>query len=68
VLTPGQPPDNLVGKTKVNLPDCGLGFLHAIPAIGTKFKPAEQGGPQGEPNLVPGEFAGTINFYFGRLP
>jgi len=67
VLTPRQPPDNLVGRTKVNLPECGLGFLHAIPPIGTKFKPAEQGGPQGQPNVATGEYSGTINFYFGKL-
>jgi hypothetical protein len=68
VLTPGQPPDDLVAKTKVNLPECGLGFLHAIPPIGTKFKPADQGGPQGQPNVGQGEYSGTISFYFGKLP
>jgi len=68
VLTPGQPPDNLVARTKVNLPECGLGFLHAIPPIGTKFKPANAGGPQGQPNVGQGEYSGTISFYFGRLP
>ncbi|HEX5221253.1 MAG TPA: hypothetical protein VFZ59_16945, partial [Verrucomicrobiae bacterium] len=68
VLTPEQPPDNLVGKTKVNLPQCGLGFLHAIPPIGTKFKPAAQGGPQGQPNVGQGEYSGRVSFYFGRRP
>ena len=68
VLTPEQPPDGLVGKTKVNLPQCGLGFLHAIPPIGTKFKPAEQGGPRGQPNMGQGEYSGSVSFYFGELP
>ena len=68
VLTPGQPPDNLVANTKVSVPQCGLGFLHAIPPIGTKFKPAAQGGPQGQPNVAQGEYAGTISFFFGKLP
>jgi hypothetical protein len=68
VLTPEQPPDNLVGKTKVNLPQCGVGFLHAIPPIGTKFKPAVQGGPQGQPNVGQGEYSGRVSFYFGKLP
>ena len=68
VLTPEQPPDNLIGKTKVNLPQCGLGFLHAIPPIGTKFKPAAQGGPQGQPNVGSGEYSGSVSFYFGPLP
>lgn len=68
VLTPEQPPDNLVANTKVNLPQCGLGFLHAIPPIGTKFKPAAQGGPQGQPNVGQGEYSGRVSFYFGKLP
>ncbi len=68
VLTPEQPADNLVGRTKVNLPQCGLGFLHAIPAIGTKFKPATQGGPQGMPTEAKGEYSGRVSFYFSKLP
>ncbi len=68
VLTPEQPPDNLVGKTKVNLPQCGLGFLHAIPPIGTKFKPAAASGPQSQSNVGQGEYSGRVSFYFGRLP
>jgi hypothetical protein len=68
VLTPEQPPDNLIGKTKVNLPQCGLGFLHAIPPIGTKFKDAASSGPQGQPNVGQGEYSGRVSFYFGKLP
>jgi len=68
VLTPEEPPDNLVGKTKVNLPQCGLGFLHAIPPVGSKFKPADQGGPQGQPNVASGEYSGSVSFHFGKLP
>jgi hypothetical protein len=68
VLTPEQPPDNLIGKTKVNLPQCGLGFLHAIPPIGTKFKDAASSGPQGQPNIGQGEYSGRVSFYFGKLP
>jgi hypothetical protein len=68
VLTPEQPPDNLVGKTKVNLPQCGLGFLHAIPPIGTKFKDPASSGPQGQPNVGQGEYSGRVSFYFGKLP
>jgi hypothetical protein len=67
VLSPDQPPDSLVANTRVNLPRCGLGFLHGIPAIGTKFKPAAQGGPQGRSNLAGGEYSGSVNFYFGNL-
>ena len=68
VLTPEQPPDNLVAKTKVNLPECGLGFLHAIPPIGTKFKPAAASGPQSQPNVGQVEYSGRVSFYFGKLP
>jgi hypothetical protein len=68
VLTPEQPPDNLIGKTKVNLPQCGLGFLHSIPPIGTKFKPAAASGPQSQPNVGQGEYSGRVSFYFGKLP
>jgi len=32
--------------------------------IGTKFKPAAQGGPQGQPNVG----QGRVSFYFGALP
>jgi hypothetical protein len=68
VLTPEQPPDNLIGKTKVNLPQCGLGFLHAIPPIGTKFKPAAASGPQSQPNVGTKDHSGRVSFYFGKLP
>ena len=68
VLTPAQPPDDLVAKTKVNLPQCGLGFLHGIPPIGTKFKDASLSGPQGQANQPNGEFTGAISFFFGPLP
>lgn len=67
VLTPAQPPDELTAKAKVNLPACGLGFLHGMPPIGNKFQAAANGGPQGEANQPNGEFAGSIAFYFGPL-
>jgi hypothetical protein len=68
VLTPEQPPDNLAGKTKVKLPKAGLAFLDAIPAIGSKFKDATAGGPQGQPNVANGEYSGSVSFYFGDFP
>jgi hypothetical protein len=67
VLTPGQPPENVVANTKIKLPQCGLGFLHAIPPIGTKFKEPMFGGPQGQVNVASGEYSGSVNFYFGEL-
>jgi hypothetical protein len=67
VLTPEQPPDNLVANTKVNLPQCGLGFLNAVPPIGSKFKLPKDSGPQGQPNVASGEYSGSVSFYFGKL-
>ncbi len=54
--------------TKVNLPPCGLGFLHGIPAIGTKFKDATMSGPSSQPNVAAGDCSGTVSFFFGQLP
>ncbi len=68
VLTPEFPPANLVGKAIAPVPKCGLGFLDAIPAIGSKFKDATFTGPQGQPNLGRGEYSGSVSFYFGKLP
>ena len=67
VLQPEQPPAKLRGKTDVSLPQVGLAFLHAIPPIGTKFKPADQGGPQGRLDVAGGEYSGSVSFYFGDL-
>jgi hypothetical protein len=68
VLTPKFPPRELEGETKVNLPKCGLGFLDAIPAVGSKFKTAATTGPSGQPNLGKGTYHGNVWFYFGELP
>jgi hypothetical protein len=68
VLTPSFPPKNLQMKTAVSLPQAGLAFLYAIPAIGNKFHTAAQTGPQGQPTLAHGEYAGSVSFYFGPLP
>jgi hypothetical protein len=68
VLTPEFPPTNLVAKTVLSVPKCGLGFLDAIPAVGSKFKDATFTGPQGQPNVGQGEYSGSVSFYFGKLP
>ena len=68
VLTPEFPPTNLVGKAFATLPQCGLGFLNAIPPIGSKFKGASTCGPQSQPNIANGEYSGSVIFYFGKLP
>jgi hypothetical protein len=68
VLTPRQPPENLRGHTGFDLPECGLAILDAIPAVGSKFKPAETTGPQGQPHVAAGRFAGSVRFRFSERP
>jgi len=68
VLTPEFPPTNLVGKAFAPVPKCGLGFLNAIPPIGSKFKAPSGMGPQSQLNVATGTYSGSISFYFGKLP
>ena len=68
VLTPELPPASLVGHAAAPLPQCGLGFLDAIPPIGSKFQAAEAVGPSGERAVARGEYSGTVSFHFGKLP
>ncbi len=68
VLTPDFPPAKLVGKAFAPVPAGGLGFLDAIPPIGSKFKEATFGGPQGQPYIAHGDYSGSLSFYFGPLP
>ena len=66
ILTPEFPPENLAGHTIPSLPGCGLGFLDAIPPIGSKFQAAEAVSPAGERAVAHGEYSGAIRFYFGK--
>ena len=68
VLRPEFAPPNLTGKAFAPIPVGGLGFLDAIPPIGSKFKEAAFGGPQGQPYVAHGEYSGSLSFYFGDLP
>ncbi len=68
VLTPEFPPANLAGNTIPSLPQCGLGFLDAIPPIGSKFQAADAVSPQGQLPVAHGEYHGKVSFYFGKLP
>jgi hypothetical protein len=68
VLTPSFPPKDLQGETKLQLPECGIALLDAIPPVGSKFKTAATTGPQGQPNIGQGEYSGSVKFYFGELP
>ncbi len=67
VLTPGFGADNLKAKAFAPVPQCGLGFLDVIPPVGTKFKEAKFGGPQGQPFTGESGFIGSASFYFGEV-
>ncbi len=67
VLTPSFAPEKLKANAWTPVPKCGLGFLDAIPPIGSKFKEAKFGGPQGQPTVLDAELAGSVDFYFGKL-
>ena len=68
VLTPEFPPAKLGGHTIPPLPDCGLGFLDAIPPIGSKFNAPEAMSPAGSRAVAHGDYHGAVSFYFGKLP
>lgn len=65
LFTPKSPPEKLLGQTGVPFPAAGIGFLHAIPAIGSKFVGPRSSGPMGQPAVGKGEYKGTIELYFG---
>ena len=67
VLTPEFGPDSLKAKAFAPVPQCGLGFLDAIPPIGSKFKEARFSGPQGQIRVAHGTSSGAVSFYFGDL-
>jgi hypothetical protein len=68
IFTPKTPPSNLLGQTGVPFPNAGISFLHAIPAIGSKFVGPKSSGPMGQPAVAMGEYKGHVSLYFGKLP
>jgi hypothetical protein len=68
VLTPEFPPEKLAGNTLARLPECGLGFLDAIPAIGSKFQRAPAVSPAGATPVAHGRYHNILYIYFGNLP
>jgi hypothetical protein len=68
VLTPKTPPQTQIGQAYALFPNAGVSFLHAIPAIGSKFVGPKSSGPMGQPAAAQGEYKGQISLYFGRLP
>jgi len=59
VLTPDLPPANPAGQALAPAPQCGLGFLDALPAPASEVEETRWSGP-------PGEYTGSVSFYFGH--
>lgn len=53
-------------STTIDFPAGDLSLLHAIPAIGSKGKPAEQAGPQSQWAKASGRYEGALVFRFGE--
>lgn len=64
LFTPEKPAGADNDNTSPEFPSGNISFLHAIDAIGTKFKKPEQLGPMGQPNLYSGQKSLTIFFNF----
>ena len=59
----GQNPQNAVAA----MPEGDVSFLHAISAIGTKFRRSDQLGPESQLTPMDGVRNGTLYFYFGGM-
>ena len=68
VLTPKFAQNREARNTAPPFPAASFSFLHAIPAMGSKFLSAKRSGPQGGPAVASGSYHGTVSFYFGGLP
>ena len=64
-LRVGTPRDSLM-NTSPDFPAGDLSFLHAIPAIGSKFATPENSGPLSQPSKAAGAYTGSLIFQFGR--
>ena len=53
-------------STTIDFPSGNVSLLHAIPAIGSKSKPAEQAGPQSQWAKAAGRYTGTVVFRLGE--
>jgi hypothetical protein len=51
----------------LDLPETGIAFLDVIPAIGSKFQPPDQLGPQSQPRHVSGTTRGSVLFRFDTV-
>jgi hypothetical protein len=65
LLRPDQQKTKIIPYVNPPFPQSGLGFMHAIPAIGTKFKGAETMGPQSQLNApASNKLEGSLWFDF----
>jgi hypothetical protein len=67
VLTPEFPSPELAGQAGTPVPQCGLGFLDAIPSLNSKFPTSRFSNPPNRTDLTNDEYTITVDFYFGRL-
>jgi hypothetical protein len=51
-------------QTTAEFPGGDLSFLHAIPAMGSKFKPPSDSGPMARPAKATGRYEGSVVFQF----
>ncbi len=65
-FTPQYPAMNLAGSTFAPFPAAAISFLHAIPAMGSKFIAAENSGPQGMKTVAASDYRGSVSFFFGK--
>ncbi|MDC7685313.1 glycoside hydrolase family 2 TIM barrel-domain containing protein, partial [Asticcacaulis sp. BYS171W] len=59
----GKKPEDFP-TTTVEFPNADIGFMSAIPAMGAKFQAADLTGPQGQPSVANGTYAGRLVFGF----
>ena len=50
------------GNTSPDFPAGDVSFMHAIPAMGSKFSPPEDTGPAGQPAKASGTYSGSLLF------
>lgn len=66
-LRVGTPPTDHVNTT-VDFPAGDISFLHAIPAMGSKFVLAADTGPESQPAKAAGVYTGSLTFEFASGP
>jgi hypothetical protein len=68
VLTPSISMPGQAGVAAAPVPQCGLAFLDAISPIGGATAAPPPNLPQDESSPAPVEYAGSVSFYFGKIP